>query len=242
MSSERLVIVIVDDEPSVLSALRARLRTDGFEVHAFSCSDELFASGFWQRAACILLDVRLPVMNGLDLLKSLRAKGCYAPIVVISAYGDASTAVQALKDGAVDYFEKPIDAERLVRRIREVVGDRTTQGTLTRLTKRLAPEEARSLLEEIAPALVLTVFSHLDRSVDARTVRRVADHLCSPQVQDRLRKLDHVRDGILDEMAVCLADSTISANRDSLMKAIEASNALHRLLALEACLVHSGAA
>jgi DNA-binding response OmpR family regulator len=189
-----------------------------------------------------LLDLRLPLENGLEVLRKLRDSGCQAPIIVISAHGDASTVVQAFKDGAMDYFEKPFEAERLMERIRELLKTRSGQGTLTRLAKRLAPHEAGSLFREIAPALVLAVFSHLQRAADVRVVAQAAEHLCRDDVQARLRKMEHVREGIVDELAAFLRDEALLTNRETLMSALESSGTAYRLLALEACLVHTGAA
>jgi len=235
-------VLIIDDEPPILNALGTRLRVEGFEVYTFSSAADLLGSDLILRAVCVLLDLRLPLVDGLELLRRLRQGGCFAPIIIISAYGDAATVVQALKEGAVDFFEKPFDAEKLVLRIREVTKDRPSQGTLTDLTRRLSPTEARGLYTEIAPALVVSVLSYLGRAVDVRVVSRAVDHLCCSEVQDRLRRLSHVREGIIDELAVSLCDSSIRANRESLMDAIEACGAVHRLHALEACLVHAGAA
>lgn len=242
MCGERPTVWILDDEPSVSSALRARLQIEGFAVQVFSCADELLVRDLAAPATCVLLDLRLPVVSGFEILRKLRHRGCKLPIIVISAYGDASAAVQALKEGAVDYFEKPFDAELLIQRIRELLEDRTGQGTLTRLAKRLSPDEAASLFREIAPALVLAVFTQLRRDVDFHMIARAADHLCREVVQRRLRRLEHVRDGIVDELAACLSDESIAVNRNSLMSAIETSGAVYRLLALEACLVHTDAA
>jgi len=238
---ERPTVWILDDEPAIVSALQTRLRIEGFAVDVFFNAEELLAREV-AADTCLLLDLRLPMIDGFEVLRQLRQRGCEAPIIIISAYGDASTAVQALKEGAVDYFEKPFDPEQLIRRIRELYKNRTAQGTLTRLANRLSPSEAVSLFREIAPALVLAVFAHLKRAADVQVVARVADHLCREDVQTRIRELEHVREGIIDELASFLSDESLLANRDVLMDALESSSAAYRLLALEACLVHTGAA
>lgn len=112
----RLVLVL-DDEPAVCQAVSAVLSRAGFEVDC--CSDPLsFVEASIKKApACILLDVVLPEVSGLDILGELCSKGCRAPVLMISGESNVATAVQALKNGATDFIEKPFRGSELVSRV-----------------------------------------------------------------------------------------------------------------------------
>lgn len=238
------VVFIIEDEESIVAALDARLKTEGFEVRSFPSAQAFLQAEFQVRSGCILLDLRLPAVSGTELLSSLRKKGCHLPVIVISAYDDAAAAVDAIQAGACDFIEKPFDAERLVRRIHQVLREYTVPGVLTRVTKRLTPSEADDLFQQIVPRLVTSVLEELDRSANVGLVRRITDHLCLPEVRDRLRRCEHVRDGLVGELTTVLKREGLccSLNRGIVMNAVGEGGAMHTLLALEACLAHPAVA
>lgn len=232
---------IVDNDPSVLDALSARLRTEGFVVHALNSAAELLAMELPRQRACLILDIRMPHMDGLELLRTLRARGVSLPVIVMSAYGDPVNVVQAMNEGAIDFLEKPFEIERLIQRVGEATEDAPVQGVLTRMTKRLTPDEAGSLFKEIMPKLILAILAEVDQTANVEAITRMADHFGRVDVQERIRKFEHVRDGILAELVTSfeLEKLKASVTRESLLKAIETSGALHRLRVLESCLIHS---
>ncbi|WP_374449815.1 response regulator FixJ [Stella sp.] len=112
---------IVDDDDAVRSALTMLMRSAGLAV-------ETYESGlrFLERAAaivpgCVLLDVRMPGLNGLELQRELANRRIALPVVVMTGHGDVSTAVQAMKAGAVDFVEKPFDDEHILRLVEEAL-------------------------------------------------------------------------------------------------------------------------
>ncbi len=114
-------IHIVDDDPSVRDALSVVLTLEGYHVTGFA-DGHAFLSAVRNRApSCIILDVHMPGRSGLDILKELNAKHYPVPVFIISGQGDIPMAVEAIKHGALDFIEKPFDAETVVTRVREAI-------------------------------------------------------------------------------------------------------------------------
>jgi FixJ family two-component response regulator len=114
-------IFVVDDDPSVGMALSVILRGRGFEVTSFDEGEAFLTAARSRTPDCVLLDVRLSGCSGIELLQRLDAQRYPAPILVISGCGDIPTAVDAIRNGALDFIEKPFDAAGIVTRVREVI-------------------------------------------------------------------------------------------------------------------------
>ncbi|MEO1775353.1 MAG: response regulator [Pseudomonadota bacterium] len=117
MSAADGLVAIVDDDQAVRDGLEALLESWGYETVAFPDAETLLKNGLAAETTCLLLDVRLPGMDGLKLVAELRRRGVCTPILMMSAHGDVSTAVEAMRRGAQDFIEKPFDDEPLIRRI-----------------------------------------------------------------------------------------------------------------------------
>lgn len=111
--TEKVVISIVDDDESVRKALKRLIKSVGLRVEAFASAEDFLSSGRSQDVACLLLDLRLPGMSGLELQAELVASNCRIPIVFISAHGDEQARVQALEAGAIDFLQKPFSEQAL---------------------------------------------------------------------------------------------------------------------------------
>lgn len=107
------VIHVVDDDPAICDSLKALLEQDGMQVQTYLSSEEFLHSFQPGQEGCILLDAYLPGMSGLELLQVLRAKGFGLPAIMITGHSDVAIAVTAMKAGAVDFIEKPINNEDL---------------------------------------------------------------------------------------------------------------------------------
>jgi FixJ family two-component response regulator len=105
---------VLDDDPRVRRALGRLLRSAGHEVELFASTEELLRSIADDRPGCLVSDLRLPEVNGLDLFAMLRLAGHRIPIVFITGYGDVATSVKAMKFGAVDFLTKPVDEDELL--------------------------------------------------------------------------------------------------------------------------------
>src|SRR5215813_53011 len=114
-------IIIVDDDPSVRDALSVVFSLEGYHVTSFADGQSLLNAARARTPSCILLDVHMPGQSGLDILKELNAQAYPAPIFIISGQGDIPMAVDAIKNGALDFIEKPFNAETLVTRVREAI-------------------------------------------------------------------------------------------------------------------------
>jgi RNA polymerase sigma factor (sigma-70 family) len=140
-------VFIVDDDVAVRDALALLLGLKGYRTAIFSSAEDFLASYRKEWRGCLVLDIKMGGMSGLDLQARLSEQGSELPIVVITGHGDAASARTALKSGAVDFLEKPIDDAQLVaavsaalardakRRAEKVVGEETST-RLARLTPR----------------------------------------------------------------------------------------------------------
>jgi len=237
-------VFVIDDEPPILNSLRMLMKPFEWNVRTYSSARGFLDAFEYHARACLVLDVRLPGMNGLELQQQLRSRGIHIPVIIITGHGDVAVAVQCMKAGALDYFEKPFDGEALLRCIRQAIEYQEQAGILTRVTKQLTPKEACELFREIAPRLVLGILEHLDQSVNVGTARRIADHMCQADVQNRLRNGEHVRDKIVDELCRILNGSDIKQrlDRKTLLGIIERSGVMKDLITMEACCQRIGAA
>jgi FixJ family two-component response regulator len=111
-------VAIVDDDEEVRVALGGLLKSAGLAARAFESAEEFIESGQQSQVACLITDIRMPGMSGLELQAKLNAKGCSIPIVFITAHGDAKMRMQALRAGAVEFLAKPFDDEALLESVR----------------------------------------------------------------------------------------------------------------------------
>ena len=111
-------VAIVDDDEEVRVALGGLLKSAGLAARAFESAEEFIESGQQSQVACLITDIRMPGMSGLELQAKLNAEGCSIPIVFITAHGDAKMRMQALRAGAVEFMAKPFDDEALLESVR----------------------------------------------------------------------------------------------------------------------------
>jgi FixJ family two-component response regulator len=110
-------LFVVDDDPSVRAALSLLLRSTGYNVETFASADDLLARRPFDGPGCILLDVQMPGLNGLDLQQVLRVTDRPLPIIFITAHGNIPMSVRAMKAGAVDFLTKPFNDEVLLNAV-----------------------------------------------------------------------------------------------------------------------------
>jgi FixJ family two-component response regulator len=116
------VIAVIDDDASVRRALQRLLQSAGFMVETFATAREFLEADDWAQTACLVLDVHLPAMSGVQLQAYLAASGVPIPIVFITAYDDQSTREQVQRAGAVAYLRKPVDQSTLIEAISRALG------------------------------------------------------------------------------------------------------------------------
>jgi len=186
-------VYVVEDDPSVRDSLSLLLQLRGFSTAAFDSAEAFLDADAIERPACVLADVRLPGMSGLDLQRRLTSQHSALPFVVMTAHGDVATARTALRDGAVDFLEKPIDEQDLMEAItvalrsdqEQVERARSRETVLSRM-QRLTERELevfervtngyhnREIAEEFGISQ-RTVEVHRARLMEKLQARRVAD-------------------------------------------------------------------
>jgi FixJ family two-component response regulator len=112
------LVAIVDDDDSMRGALEGLLKAVGLASRAFSSAEEYLKSGDQRETACLIADIRMPGMSGLELQARLNAEHCRIPTIFITAHGDEKMRMQALRAGAVEFLAKPFDDEVLLDSVR----------------------------------------------------------------------------------------------------------------------------
>ena len=112
------LVVIVDDDELMRSALQGMLKSVGMPSQAFASAEEFLESGRQLQTACLITDIRMPGMSGLELQAKLNADRCRIPTIFITAHGDTKMRMQALRAGAVEFLAKPFDDEVLLESVR----------------------------------------------------------------------------------------------------------------------------
>src|ERR1700723_3666234 len=115
------VIAIIDDNEAMQDSLRDLMEAAGLVARCLGSAEEFLASGLHRRAACLITDILMPKMSGLELQARLKDEDCDIPIIFVTAYGDARMRIQAMREGAVEFFEKPFDHQLLLKTVRAAV-------------------------------------------------------------------------------------------------------------------------
>jgi FixJ family two-component response regulator len=118
MDVKSSLVVIVDDDQSILDALGDLLDSAGLPARAFGSAEEFLQSGLCRETGCLIADIRMPCMSGLELQARLKADQCNVPIIFMTAHGDARTRLQAMREGAVEFLSKPFDHQVLLGKVR----------------------------------------------------------------------------------------------------------------------------
>ena len=112
------LVAIVDDDGSMRSALQGLLKSAELPAQSFASAEEFLNSGQQHQIACLITDIRMPGMSGLELQTKLNTEGCRIRIIFITGHGDESLRMQALRAGAVEFLAKPFDDEVLLESVR----------------------------------------------------------------------------------------------------------------------------
>jgi FixJ family two-component response regulator len=118
MEAKTKLVAILDDDDSMRTALQGLLKSAGMPAQAFASAEEFLKSGQQHKTACLIADIRMPGMSGLELQAHLNAEHCRIPTIFITAHGDAKMRLQALRAGAVEFLSKPFDDEVLLESVR----------------------------------------------------------------------------------------------------------------------------
>jgi Response regulator len=159
-AQSRAVVFVVDDEVSVREALESLVRSAGFEVETFASAQDFLDRRKADKPGCLVLDVRLPGLSGLDLQKRIVEANQEIPIIFITGHGDVPTSVQAMKAGAVEFLMKPFSDQALLDAIQQAIkrdqSARQQQAEMQDLYGRyesLTPRE-RQVMEKVVSGLL----------------------------------------------------------------------------------------
>jgi FixJ family two-component response regulator len=166
MKATAPVIFVVDDDPSVRKSLTRVIGSAGYAVEAFASAPEFLARAPFAGPCCLVLDVRMPGLTGLDLQEALVGSGHRIPIVFITGHGDISMSVKAMKGGAADFLTKPFDVEKLLEAVeRAVVKDIKDVGEKGRTAEIL--ERVKLLTPRETEVFALVVTGMLNKQIAA---------------------------------------------------------------------------
>ena len=118
----RELIAVVDDDESVRNAVHGVLRSVGLQARTFASAEDFLRSGHQARTTCLITDLQMPGMSGLELQATLASEAPRIPVIFISAYGNSRLREQAQRAGAVQFLDKPFDDEMLLECVHEVIG------------------------------------------------------------------------------------------------------------------------
>ena len=160
MSTSCGTVFLLDDDPGMLRALTRLLTSEGFAVQGFTSAIDFLAAYRAEEPGCLVLDVAMPGLGGLELQQHLAAAGNSLPIIFLTGHGDIPMSVQAIKAGAADFLTKPVDDTRLLRAVRAAVQraaeERASASELLLLRQRFAcltPREREVMLHVVSGQL-----------------------------------------------------------------------------------------
>jgi two-component system response regulator FixJ len=175
MTSDAKLVHVVDDDPAVRRSVAFMLKTSGHRVETYESGVDLIKDSAHLEEGCILLDIRMPGMDGLEVQQALQDKGVNLPVIIMTGHGDVTLAVRAMKAGAVDFIEKPFEKEAMLASLAEAFGRLSRKGATddrmrdaeVRL-QALTPRE-RDVLEGLAQGLPNKTIA-FDLGISPRTV------------------------------------------------------------------------
>lgn len=168
MTAEPDTIYIVDDEPGMRKALCRLLRAEGFDAKAFASPREFLAGYDEETTACLLLDVAMPELDGMEFQQLLAQRSLRIPIIFLTAHGDIPMSVRAVKAGATDFLTKPVNDADLLRAVRAALktaakqaADQSAQKSLAARHATLTPREKEVMALVVTGMLNKQIASHL---------------------------------------------------------------------------------
>lgn len=204
MSATGGTVFLVDDEPGMLKALARLLEAEGFTVRAFTSAKTFLASYQADALGCVVLDVAMPELDGLELQQRLTQSGVLLPIVFLTGHGDIPTSVRAVKAGALDFLTKPVKDVDLLRAVRAALQRAAEQRELIRETallhqrySDLTPREREVMAHVVAGELNKQVADAL--GIGEHTVKvhrsRIMEKMGVPSLADLVRAAERLDPG-----------------------------------------------
>ena len=197
MNADQPMVYLVDDDASVLKALTRILKTGGYAVKAFGSADDFLKNGLSHSTGCVIVDLYMPGMNGLELQASLAKAGAPLTVVFLTGHGDIPTSVQAMRKGAEDFLTKPVKREKLLDTVRRAL-ERNAREHETHARNR----ELRTLYETLTPR---------EREVLARVVTGQLNKQIAADLNKCLRTIKIDRANLMSTLRVRSAAELVRA-------------------------------
>lgn len=193
-----MTVALIDDDSAVLDSMRLLIESRDIPVSCYESAEAFLDTLPDATPSCVIADVRMPGMTGLELQRELKYRNLDAPLILISGHADVSMAVQALKNGAFDFFEKPYDGERLATSVSDAVqkgrrqnSEQSEREHIAERLKALSPRQ-REVLEFVAAGMSNKQIA-AQLSISPRTVETyrawVMERIGAQNVADLVRKV-----------------------------------------------------
>jgi len=199
-----MTVALIEDDEAVLDSLRLLLEGRGMAVQCFNSAEGFLKAGADSTSTCIVSDVRMPAMTGLDLQRELKARSSSVPVILITGHGDIAMAVSAMREGAFDFIEKPYDAEQLIASIEKAMAAdqklRSSQGEKAQLVARMAElsPRQREVMKLVAEGLSNKQIAQR-LGISSRTVENyrawVMERMGAANVAELVRKVLLIQNG-----------------------------------------------
>jgi len=195
------IIAIVDDDGSVRQGPERLIRSVGWHAETFASAQEFLARAWTQPPNCLVLDLQLPDVSGLELQKRLAEIALNIPIVFLTGHGNIPSSVQAMKAGAIEFLTKPVDEEDLLRAIREAV-ERDRSAREEQAETRALLRRYESLTAREQEVMVHVISGRLNKQIAAEmsitedTVKFHRGHIMRKMEADSLADLVRMADGL----------------------------------------------
>lgn len=154
------VVHIVDDDRAIRDSLKFLMKSVGFESQTYESAETFLDQADFDRPGCLVVDIRMQGMSGLELQQVLNERSIHLPVIVITGHGDIPMAVQAMKAGAIDFLEKPFDNEFLVMRIRQCLKEATKKQDKESKTAKAKAQLAQLTPREVEVMNLLVAGKH----------------------------------------------------------------------------------
>lgn len=185
-------VYVVDDDPAARDSLALLLQADGLAVECYASAEMFLVQLQPGAGGCIIADIRMPDMDGLELQEELKRRSSKLPVIIVTGHGDVPLAVRAMKAGAIDFLEKPFEADALLSSVRRALAASPAGVRSEDSAERLAllTDRERQVLELIVEGRANKVIAH-ELSISPRTVElhraRVMDKMQARNLADLVR-------------------------------------------------------
>jgi two-component system response regulator FixJ len=173
--SKAALVHVIDDDDAVRDSLSFLLRAANFDVLAYQSANHFLELLTRETDGCVITDVRMPDISGLDLLRRMRGLSCTLPVIVMTGHGDIQLAVEAMKAGAADFLEKPFDDERVLAAVRSALESRRVDSERVGLRNEIGErveslsQRERQVLDGLVAGLPNKTIAH-ELGISPRTV------------------------------------------------------------------------